>query len=123
MIPRFTDHAANERTFLAWIRTALAMVAFGAVLTKFDVFMRMVVTQGRATTPSHFVATALGVMFVILGIILFLTSYRRFVRTRNAIAMEQIHAPEPADMERNITIALMILGTAVLAALIVTIRT
>jgi putative membrane protein len=25
MITRYTDHAANERTFLAWIRTALTL--------------------------------------------------------------------------------------------------
>ena len=29
MIERFRDHAANERTFLAWVRTAIAMMAFG----------------------------------------------------------------------------------------------
>lgn len=29
MIPRFDDHAANERTFLAWVRTAIAVVGFG----------------------------------------------------------------------------------------------
>ena len=29
MIPGFRDHAANERTFLAWVRTAIAIVGFG----------------------------------------------------------------------------------------------
>ncbi len=29
MIDRFTDHAANERTFLAWVRTAISIVVFG----------------------------------------------------------------------------------------------
>ena len=29
MIARFTDHAANERTFLAWIRTATGVAGFG----------------------------------------------------------------------------------------------
>ncbi|MCB1338497.1 MAG: DUF202 domain-containing protein [Maritimibacter sp.] len=29
MIERFADHAANERTFLAWVRTAIAVVGFG----------------------------------------------------------------------------------------------
>jgi putative membrane protein len=30
MIERYSDHAANERTFLAWVRTALAVMAFGS---------------------------------------------------------------------------------------------
>lgn len=29
MIRNFSDHAANERTFLSWVRTAIAVVAFG----------------------------------------------------------------------------------------------
>ncbi len=29
MATKFTDHAANERTFLAWVRTAIAVVGFG----------------------------------------------------------------------------------------------
>jgi len=29
MIKNFSDHAANERTFLAWVRTAIAVMAFG----------------------------------------------------------------------------------------------
>lgn len=33
MKPKFTEHSANERTFLAWIRTALALIAAGAAVT------------------------------------------------------------------------------------------
>lgn len=29
------DHLANERTFLAWLRTALAFIGLGVVLAKF----------------------------------------------------------------------------------------
>lgn len=34
MIERFTDHAANERTFLAWIRTSMALVGFGLAIAQ-----------------------------------------------------------------------------------------
>ncbi|MEJ2362577.1 MAG: DUF202 domain-containing protein [Gammaproteobacteria bacterium] len=40
MIDNFRDHAANERTYLAWIRTAIALMAFGFVIEKFDLFLR-----------------------------------------------------------------------------------
>jgi putative membrane protein len=36
MIRGFSDHAANERTFLAWVRTAIAVIAFGFVIEKFN---------------------------------------------------------------------------------------
>ena len=29
MIRNYADHASNERTFLAWVRTAIAIVGFG----------------------------------------------------------------------------------------------
>lgn len=32
MIPNFSDHAANERTFLAWVRSAMALVGFGIAI-------------------------------------------------------------------------------------------
>jgi putative membrane protein len=38
MIERYTDHAANERTFLAWVRTSIAIMAFGFLVEKFDLF-------------------------------------------------------------------------------------
>ena len=40
MIKRHSDHAANERTFLAWVRTAIAVMAFGFVIEKFDLFLQ-----------------------------------------------------------------------------------
>ncbi|HEV3286504.1 MAG TPA: DUF202 domain-containing protein, partial [Steroidobacteraceae bacterium] len=39
MIGGFSDHAANERTFLAWVRTGIAVIAFGFVIEKFNLFM------------------------------------------------------------------------------------
>jgi putative membrane protein len=39
MIEGYSDHAANERTFLAWVRTGVAVIAFGFVIEKFDLFL------------------------------------------------------------------------------------
>lgn len=35
MIRNYTEHASNERTFLAWVRTAIAIVAFGLAISRF----------------------------------------------------------------------------------------
>ena len=35
-----SDHLANERTFLAWIRTSIAIMAFGFVVVKFTFFIK-----------------------------------------------------------------------------------
>ena len=39
MIPGYTDQAANERTYLAWVRTGIAIVALGFVIEKFSLFL------------------------------------------------------------------------------------
>jgi putative membrane protein len=39
MIQGYADHAANERTFLAWVRTGVAVIGFGFVIEKFNLFL------------------------------------------------------------------------------------
>jgi putative membrane protein len=39
MLRNFSDHAANERTFLAWVRTGIAVIALGLVIERFDLFL------------------------------------------------------------------------------------
>ena len=48
-IKNYTDHAANERTFLAWVRTAVAIIAFGFVVERFDLFLAVLVPSNAAT--------------------------------------------------------------------------
>ena len=40
MVKHYNDHAANERSFLAWVRTSIAVMAFGFVIEPFDLFLR-----------------------------------------------------------------------------------
>ncbi len=37
-----SDHLANERTFLAWIRTSIGIMAFGFVVVKFSLFVKQI---------------------------------------------------------------------------------
>ena len=37
---RQREHQANERTFLAWLRTSLALIGFGFVIARFGLFLR-----------------------------------------------------------------------------------
>jgi inner membrane protein YidH len=49
--PRITDHLANERTFLAWIRTSLAIIGLGFVMAKFSVWLRQFFAADRPNVP------------------------------------------------------------------------
>lgn len=37
---RQREHQANERTFLAWLRTAIALIGFGFAIARFGLFLR-----------------------------------------------------------------------------------
>ena len=36
---KFSDHSANKRTFLSWVRTSIAVMAFGFLVEKFDLLL------------------------------------------------------------------------------------
>jgi putative membrane protein len=67
------DHLANERTFLAWVRTALGLIGLGFVLARMGLFLRQLaeaslIREGRGIrfhTGSEFLVS--GVVFLILG--------------------------------------------------------
>jgi putative membrane protein len=115
MITRYTDHAANERTFLAWIRTGLAVIAFGFFLVKLNVFID--VTAGG--TPSHplaehagafvaVVARYAGLVMVVTGIAIIGRSSAGFERTRRAIDRDEVIRMPRSHMESLLSVALAI---------------
>ena len=96
MIANYTSHAANERTFLAWIRTGLAVAAFGFLLVKLNVFVDAV-DGGSIPLPAEnagaFVAVAArwaGLAMVVIGVAIIARSGFAFERTRRAIDRDEI---------------------------------
>lgn len=70
MIQRYTDHAANERTFLAWVRTAIAIMAFGFLVEKFDLFLAIADKSLAGRTPSatgQIIGDVAGLLLILLG--------------------------------------------------------
>lgn len=48
---KISDHLANERTFLAWIRTSVGLMGFGFVVVKFSIFVRQISIVVDRTIP------------------------------------------------------------------------
>jgi inner membrane protein YidH len=115
MIKRYSDHAANERTFLAWVRTAIAVMAFGFVIEKFDLFLQAVVPQTaqRQFSPhGQAFANAAGLAFIAIGIAMIVIAGFRFAKTAKDIESD---ADVPSTGERfNLALAMLIglLGVA-----------
>jgi putative membrane protein len=115
MIKRYSDHAANERTFLAWVRTAIAVMAFGFVIERFDLFLRYAApaaAQLQIAPHGGAFANAAGLAFIVLGIVMIALAAVRFVRTGKAIESPQ-NVPSPGE-QLDLTLAVLIglLGVA-----------
>jgi putative membrane protein len=83
---RVRDHLANERTYLAWLRSGVATMGFGVVIAKFNMALSTPgsVEVGDAVKASHLgMAFALaGVATIVMSLIMFLEN-RKQIRNRN----------------------------------------
>ena len=114
MIRNFSDHAANERTFLAWVRTAIAVMAFGFLVAKFDLFLkiaeRSLVFHGQAVAvPGAGLGGAAGVVLILAGTLMVALAAVRFVRTRRAIESAEIR-PDGAHVDLALAGLMVVLG-------------
>jgi putative membrane protein len=115
MIARYTDHAANERTFLAWIRTGLAVIAFGFFLVKLNVFFDLTGGGGPphpvAEKAGAFAAVAAryaGLAMVVTGLAIIGRSSAGFERTRRAIDRDEVIRMPRSRVESLLSVALAI---------------
>jgi putative membrane protein len=89
-------HMANERTFLAWIRTSIAIMAFGFVVEKFSLFVRQLEAYlGAHTSPMKTgYSPIIGIIIVVLGIILAISSFWRFKIVERQIIDDTYQPPK-----------------------------
>lgn len=85
MINNFNDHAANERTYLAWVRTGITISVFGFVVEKFDLFLSQLPRLAEKNAVELTSNYDIRVLSVVVGIGVILLSTWHFVRTRRAI--------------------------------------
>jgi putative membrane protein len=101
MIRGYSDHAANERTFLAWLRTSIAVIAFGFVIEKFDLFVLTLMNATSLDAPDRLqlerlsgrLAEGSGRAFIVVGVIFIVVATIRFVRTGQLLDDQAVHSP------------------------------
>ena len=111
MIRNFSDHAANERTFLAWIRTALAITAFGFVIERFNY---SILSESVSSVRPHGtgMGTLVGILSVALGSSMVLLSMIRFIRAARSIDSEDERRNPGIRYEGILAALLLIVGVA-----------
>lgn len=110
MIKRYTDHAANERTFLAWVRTAVAVMALGFLVEKFDLFLRTAAASFGGHPPSaasQVAGSVAGLLLILLGGAMIAVATLRFRQTARQIDRE---GEAVAGTRTEVTLVLLLLG-------------
>jgi uncharacterized membrane protein YidH (DUF202 family) len=85
------DHLANERTFLAWIRTSIGIMAFGFVVEKFALFIKKLAYffgkagMAKAMPNTLGYSTIFGVVLVALGAVMGLVAFVRYKKVEKEI--------------------------------------
>jgi putative membrane protein len=87
--PRTSDHLANERTFLAWVRTSISVTGLGFVVARFGVWLRQLSASfdaGKAPVVHHTgLSLPLGVTMMAAGAVVAVVAAYRYSRVRRAI--------------------------------------
>jgi len=92
MIKKYTDHAANERTYLAWVRTSIAIMAFGFLIEKFELyiaFISLTFDDAQKIEPS-LSAQLIGLSLFLVGILIIIISTIKFYIYKKDIDSEEL---------------------------------
>jgi putative membrane protein len=126
MIRGYSDHAANERTFLAWVRTAIAVIAFGFVVEKFNLFVLTVANANSLDAERRLQLERLsgpfgrydGLALILFGLVLVVIAATRFVRTERLLDDQEAHLTNGrAEVLLSAALVLIVAGFATYLAL------
>lgn len=107
-IDRQREHQANERTFLAWLRTSIALISFGFAIARFGIFLRQLdqtLTQHPDSAPHLLSSENLGISLVVFGVFLIALAAWRY-----SVVFRQI---EQGDYQPNPVVIWVITAIAI----------
>ncbi len=117
MICGYSDHAANERTFLAWVRTGIAVIAFGFIIEKFNLFVLTIASSASAEVAHRLQLERLsgplhrygGVALIFGGLALIVVATARFVRTGRLLDDPELHSASGVRAGLTVSLVLVLL--------------
>jgi putative membrane protein len=108
------DYLAEERTFLAWIRTGIALMGFGlVVIAHFDLFAdESLITQRGSGLHPHGPSLWFGTALVAIGVAVNLFSAQRFMRLVGELNRDQFAHRSLSMQGVIVALVLALLGIA-----------
>lgn len=121
MIERYRDHAANERTYLAWVRTGITVMVLGFIVEKFELFLAslsgLLANQDHQVMQGHgpeYVSLAL----VLLGVLVIVAGAIRFFQIRTQIESAGGMQFSGTLLALVLTVSLVVFGIYILLYLV-----
>jgi putative membrane protein len=113
---RARDHLANKRTFLAWVRTSVAIVVFGFAIGRFAIAIRQLTEfQGQASKTTG-LSVWMGMNAILAGVVMMVAGLVRYRKTRTQLDEGKF---EPAGFIVDlVTILTVLFGLALAGYLI-----
>jgi putative membrane protein len=110
---------AAERTFLAWLRTGITIMAFGFVVARFGLFLRLLRAQGGELVSGSGVSPYVGAVLVVLGAIATGAGTRRYQEFCRRLGRSEMPSPHAEVLPMMLGWALVVLGATLVAVLLV----
>lgn len=85
---RIRDHLANERTFLAWMRSGIALLGFGVLIVRIRLLRPPLAPQA----PGN--GWRLGLAFTLVGLLMVVLSAFHYFGVRNDIEDDTYDPPD-----------------------------
>jgi len=117
---RATEYLANERTFLAWIRTSVAVVSLGFVIARFSVWLRELAVHQEPQVQAHRVGISLPIgvaMMTLGGLLAVLAAWRYHVVNRD---IERGKVSADRGLVILVTVMVALLSGAMIALVLLT---
>jgi putative membrane protein len=113
---RARDHLANERTFLAWVRTGAAIVIFGFAIGRFSIAIRQLSSFIGHPVRTMGISVWMGAGAIISGVLLVVAGLIRYRKTRVQLDAGTF---EPAGFVVDLVTVLTVLFGVALAGYLV----